>query len=210
MFGTASELLLDEGRAGNPPQALLDALGVWPSTASVSPEVALRVPAVSAAVRAISEAVACLPLNVCRVCPTARAKRCASIPSMRCFTGEWNDWTGAYDGLLAGTADALCNDNGALIWVNRIDGKPRELIRYRPGSFQVDRDIATDEPTFRLATADRRQSAPSAHRRDQRARVRRIAAVLRSRSRARRSTSRFSWKRMPRNCSAAALGRRAF
>ena len=37
--------------------------------------------------------------------------------------------------------------------MNRIEGKPRELIRYRPGSFQVDRDIATDEPTFRLSTA---------------------------------------------------------
>ncbi len=41
------------------------------------------------------------------------------------------------------------NDRGALIWVNRIDGRPRELIRYRPGAWSVDRDLATDEPTFR-------------------------------------------------------------
>ena len=56
-----------KGDLGNPPQALLDALGVWPSSATMAPEVALRVPAVSAAVRAISEAVACLPLCLYRV-----------------------------------------------------------------------------------------------------------------------------------------------
>lgn len=145
-----------KGALANPPQALLDALGVWPSSASVSPEVALRVPAVSAAVRAISEAVACLPVSVCRVLPDGAREEVREHPVNALLQGEWNEWCGVYDGLLAGTADALCNDNGALVWVNRIDGRPRELIRYRPGSFAVDRDIATDEPTFRLATAESR------------------------------------------------------
>ena len=67
MFGRLfSRLFERKGDLGNPPQALLDALGVWPSSATMSPEVGLKVPAVSAAVRAISEAVACLPLCVYR------------------------------------------------------------------------------------------------------------------------------------------------
>jgi HK97 family phage portal protein len=142
------------GDLGNPPQALLDALGVWPSSASVSLEVALRVPAVSAAVRAISEAVACLPVSVCRVLPDGAREEVREHPVNALLQGEWNEWCGTYDGLLAGTTDALCNDNGALVWVNRIDGVPRELIRYRPGSFTVDYDLATGEPMFRLATAN--------------------------------------------------------
>ena len=142
-----------KGALANPPQALLDALGVWPSSASISPEVAMRVPAVSAAVRAISEAVACLPLRLYRSGEDGARVEVTDHPVVRLLTGEWNEWTGAYDGLLAATADALTNDNGALVWINRINGTPRELIRYRPGSFAVDRDIATDEPTFRLTTA---------------------------------------------------------
>ena len=143
-----------KGDLGNPPQALLDALGVWPSSATMAPEVALRVPAVSAAVRAISEAVACLPLCVYRSGENGARVEVTDHPVVPLLTGEWNDWTGAYDGLLAATVDALTNDSGALIWINRIDGRPRELIRYRPGSFTVDYDLATNEPTFRLSTAD--------------------------------------------------------
>jgi HK97 family phage portal protein len=143
-----------KGDLGNPPQALLDALGVWPSSATMSPEVALRVPAVSAAVRAISEATACLPLCLYRVGEDGARVEVTDHPVVPLLTGQWNDWTGAYDGLLSATVDALCNDNGGLVWINRIEGRPRELIRYRPGSFTVDYDLATNEPTFRLATAD--------------------------------------------------------
>ena len=115
MFEGLRNFFSTKGELANPPQALLDALGVWPSTASVSPEVALRVPAVSAAVRAISEAVACLPLNVCRVLPDGSREEVREHPVNALLQGEWNEWCGSYDGLLAGTADALCNDNGALI-----------------------------------------------------------------------------------------------
>lgn len=115
---------------------------------------ALKVPAVSCAVRAIAEATACLPISVYRSLPDGGREVAADHPVMPLLQGAWNDWTGSYDGLLAATTDALTNDAGALVWVNRIDGRPRELIRYKPGSFTVDRDISTDEPVFRLATAD--------------------------------------------------------
>ena len=153
MFGRILNFFSTKGALGNPPQALLDALGVWPSTTGVSAEMALRVPAVSCAVRAISEATACLPLSIYRVGPDASREEAADHPVYPLLKGDWNDWTGAFDGLLATTVDALCNDSGGLVWVNRIDGVPRELIRYRPGSFTVDYDLATNEPTFRLATA---------------------------------------------------------
>ena len=81
--------LVTKSSLANPSPEMFALFGAVPTAGvGVSPEVALRVPAVSAAVRAISEAVACLPLNVCRVLPTARAKRCASIPSTLCFKGS--------------------------------------------------------------------------------------------------------------------------
>ena len=148
-------LFATKGQLASPPPALLEALGVsWSTTASgviVSPEAALRCPAVSCAVRAIAEAVACLPLSVYRVGADGSREEATDHPVHALLTGTWNDWTGAFDGLYAGTVDALCNDRGALIWVNRIDGKPRELLRYKPGAWSVDRDLATDEPTFRSA-----------------------------------------------------------
>lgn len=144
-----------KGQLASPPAALLEALGVsWSTTASgvaVSPEVALRCPAVSCAVRAISEATACLPVSIYRVGTDGSREEATYHPVHALLTGIWNEWTSAFDGLYAGTIDALCNDKGALIWVNRIDGKPRELIRYKPGAWSVDRDLATDEPTFRSA-----------------------------------------------------------
>ena len=153
MLGRLRSFFSTKGALGNPPQALLDALGVWPSTTGVSAETALRVPAVSCAVRAISEATACLPLSIYRVGPDGSREEATDHPVHALLQGEWNDWTGAFDGLLATTVDALCSDSGGLVWVNRIDGVPRELVRYRPGSFTVDYDLATNEPTFRLATA---------------------------------------------------------
>ena len=121
------------------------------AASAVSPEVALRCPAVSCAVRAISEATACLPLWVYRVGADGSREEATDHPVHALLTGSWNDWTSCFDGLYAGTVDALCNDRGALIWVNRIDGKWRELLRYKPGAWSVDRDLATDEPTFRSA-----------------------------------------------------------
>ncbi|MGZ8981965.1 MAG: phage portal protein [Burkholderiaceae bacterium] len=121
-----------KGDLGFPPAALLDALGVWPSSTTMSPEVALRVPAVSAAVRAISEATACLPICLYRVGDDGARVEAADHPVVPPLTGQWNDWTGAYDGLLAATADALTNDAGGLVFVNRLNGAPRELIRLKP------------------------------------------------------------------------------
>lgn len=143
MLHRLRNLFSAKGQLASPPPALLEALGVsWSTTASgvaVSPEVALRCPAVSCAVRAIAEATACLPLSIYRVGADGSREEATDHPVHALLTGTWNDWTGAFDGLYAGTVDALCNDRGALIWVNRIAAKPRELIRYKPGAWSVDR-----------------------------------------------------------------------
>jgi HK97 family phage portal protein len=155
MLQRLRNLFSAKGQLASPPPALLEALGVtWSSTASgvaVSPEVALRCPAVSCAVRAIAEAVACLPVSVYRVGADGSREEATDHPVHALLAGQWNDWTGAYDGVHAGTVDALTNDAGGLIFVNRVNGAPRELIRLKPGAWSVDRDLATDEPTFRSA-----------------------------------------------------------
>lgn len=138
-----------------PSDELLALFGASPTAAgiAVTTEVALRVPAVACAVRVIAEAVACLPLSLYRKGTDGSREEATSHPVHALLSGQWNDWTGAFDGLYAGTIDALCRDTGALIFVNRVDGSPRELIRLKPGAWSVDRDLATDEPTFR--TVDR-------------------------------------------------------
>ncbi|NJL06963.1 MAG: phage portal protein [Methylacidiphilales bacterium] len=135
---------------------LLALFGGWPTAAgvSVSPETALRCPPVACAVRVISEAVACLPVNVYQVAADGSRSPVPDHPAQRLLSGEWNEWTGAYDGFLSATVDALVNDYGALVWANKVNGETRELIRFKPGSFTVVRDAATDEPVFKITDAN--------------------------------------------------------
>ncbi|BBF92123.1 phage portal protein [Blastochloris tepida] len=162
MFDDIRKLLGLETKAAGPVSLtasspeLLALFGAAPTAAGavVTPETALRVPAVACATRAIGEAVACLPRSVYRVAADGSRVPVPDHPAQALLSGEWNDWTGAYDGFLGATIDALTNDAGALVWVNRVNGAPRELIRYRPGTFSVTRDAATGEPAFKLNTAD--------------------------------------------------------
>lgn len=144
-----------------PSDELLALFGAAPTASgvAVTTEVALRVPAVACAVRVIAEAVACLPLLIYRVGTDGSREPATDHPVHALLAGQWNPWTGSFDGLYAGTIDALCRDTGALVFVNRVDGLPRELIKLKPGAWSVDRNLATDEPTFRttdriLPTAD--------------------------------------------------------
>lgn len=135
MLHRLRSLFFTKGQLASPPPALLEALGAWRSTASgvaISPELALRCPAVSCAVRAISEATACLPLSIYRVGTDDSREEATDHPAHALLTGTWNDWTSCFDGLYAGTVDALTNDSGALIFVNRANGAPRDFFASSP------------------------------------------------------------------------------
>ncbi|UXN61728.1 phage portal protein [Phyllobacterium zundukense] len=122
--------------------------GVTPTVAgpSVSPVSALKVPAVLQAVRLISETAGSLPCKVYR--NTDDGKEVAKDhPAYKLVHGWSNGWTSANLFRAQLTADALLH-HGGFAFVNRVDGKPFELIRLDPTNITVKIDDDTGEPVF--------------------------------------------------------------
>lgn len=117
---------------------------------SVSRETALQVPAVSAAVRVISEAAASLDISVKRIEADGTETDDPGHPLIGLLRAFANDWTTSYDLLRDLVAEALVSDAGGLAYVNRVGGRPVEIIRYRRGFIAVDYDQATGEPNYRI------------------------------------------------------------
>lgn len=118
-------------------------------TAAVPASVALTVPAVRAAVQTISEACATLFLTVKRKVGDQET----DVPdhaALALLTGQANPWTSGYEMIRDLVAVALTSDKGGLAYVNRVNGDPREIIRYdRTGAIDV-AYADTGEPTYRI------------------------------------------------------------
>lgn len=122
----------------------------------VSAATALTVPAVQAAIRVISEAAATLDVTVKRRVGTTDGGTeevdAPDHPAARLLAGQANPWTSGYELIRDLVAQSLTHDAGGLAWVNRVRGKPVEIIRYNPGSITVEYDAkGTGEPHYRLA-----------------------------------------------------------
>lgn len=115
----------------------------------VSVSEALTVPAVSAAVQVIAEAVASLDVTVVEVDGDVETPM-PDHPVTRLLRGDVNDWSSGYELIRDLVAQALCHDTGGVAWVNWVNGRPVEIIHYRPGSIEVDRLLDTGEPRFRI------------------------------------------------------------
>lgn len=116
-----------------PDAQLLALFGASAPTAAgvtVGPASALQVPAVACAVRAISEAAACLDVTVKRREADGTETEVADHPVAALLRDSVNDWTDAFSFLRDITAAALIHDQGGLAWVNRVNGRPVEIIRY--------------------------------------------------------------------------------
>lgn len=127
--------------------------GVLPTASGivVSTEEALRVPAVSCAIRTIAEAAGSLDLMVKEVGTDGTETDAPDHPVSKLLRGDVNDWTSGSELVADLVADALVSDAGGSAFVNRtVDGRIVEVVRYRRGVVQVNRDQATDEPTFTL------------------------------------------------------------
>lgn len=119
--------------------------GITPG-AGISAATALTVPAVAAAVRVISEAAATLDIRIIRTEDDADDN---DHPVAKLLHGDVNDWTSGYELIRDLVAQALTSDQGGMAWVNRVDGKPAEIIHYRPGVLSVTIE-ETGEPKFML------------------------------------------------------------
>lgn len=140
-------------RWGSTDDEILDLLGSGITTSAgvkVSIETALRVPTVAAAVRTIAEAVASLDVKVVEIGADSVETNRADHPAHALLTSEANDWTSSFELIRSLMVDALCRDPGGLAWVNWLNGRPVEIIRYQPGTIGVDRDTLTNEPSYRI------------------------------------------------------------
>lgn len=118
---------------------------------SVSIETALRVPAVATAVRTIAEAAASLKCKVVQINDDGSETEVTGHPAMALLRGEANEWTSGFELVRQIMVDALCRDQGGLARVTHSsDGRPLEIIRYRPGFIQVDYPDDTLHPRYRI------------------------------------------------------------
>ena len=133
---------------------LLELMGAGVPTATgvaVSVENALRVPAVATAVRTISEAAASLKCKVVQINEDRSETEIVGHPALTLLRDEANDWTSGFELIRSIMVDALCRDQGGLARVTHSsDGRPLEVIRYRPGYVQVDYPDDTLQPRYRI------------------------------------------------------------
>lgn len=119
---------------------------------AVSGPAALRVPAVAAAVRVISEAAATLPIRVVRVDEAGTKTDATDHPAWPIVTGAANEWTAGWELVRDLVAQALVSDRGGLAYVGRnANGMPVEIIQPQVGQIDVQFDVVTREPSYRLA-----------------------------------------------------------
>lgn len=133
------------------PDAALEAIfGVqanWTGT-PFSLQEAMRVPAVANSIQIIAEAVASLDVRVMRIEGETEVL-VPDHPLLGLLRGEANDWTSGFEFIRQIVKDALISDAGGLAWVNRVNGTPQELVRYR-SALTCDVDVETGERRYVL------------------------------------------------------------
>lgn len=136
----------------SPESWLTEMFGSTPTQAgvSVSPDAALRVPAVSSAIRVISEAVMTLEPQIKRIAPDGTETTDTSHPALPLLKTEANEYTTGPQLMRDLVIDALTLDQGGMAWINRVNGRPMEIIHYTRGSITVEYDTLTREPSYRL------------------------------------------------------------
>ncbi|MBN8998873.1 MAG: phage portal protein, partial [Rhizobiales bacterium] len=134
-----------------PDADLLSLFGAAPASGyAVGLAAALTVPAVQSAIALISGSIAAFRPVVERRQGEAWVPDTAH-PVAKLLDDQPNEWSSTFDLVRDLVATALTYDKGALAWINRVAGKPVEIIRYEPAYYTV--DYSTDgrqEPTFRI------------------------------------------------------------
>lgn len=92
---------------------------------------------------------ATLPVVVYERRPDGSKERNTDHPAYALLHDDANDWTSAYDLKLSVTIDALTHDKGGFILVNRVDGRPFELLRLDPALVAVEYNTV-GEPSYKF------------------------------------------------------------
>lgn len=139
----------------SPDPALEAILGITPTTSgiAISAYSALQVPVVANAIQLISEAVASLDVHV-KFREGDAEVDVIDHPVLDLLRGDANDWTSGFELIRQIMIDALVSDAGGMAWVNRVNGRPVEIISYRQGVITFDANNDTLERVYRLG--DRR------------------------------------------------------
>lgn len=133
-----------------PDEWLMELFGASAGAMSVSPAQALSVPAVANAVKVISESVATAALTVKRRVGDQEVD-VPDFPALRLLTGSANEWTSGYELIRDLVSQSLTRDAGGMAWINRVQGRPAEVIRYDAGGITVEYSPkGTGEPTYRI------------------------------------------------------------
>lgn len=144
--------VIEEKSLADPDATLLEIFGLsLPGATTVSASTAMTVTPVAAAVRTISEAAATLDVRVKHRDADGTETVDNTHPAAMLLRGEANGWTSGFELVRDLVAQALTNDAGGLAWVNRVGGKPAEIIRYDAGIISVIYDgSGSGEPSYRL------------------------------------------------------------
>lgn len=110
---------------------------------------AIDVPVVNTAIRAISEAAATLNIKVVRIGDDGTETDDPQHPVAKLLNDHVNDWTSTFEMVRDLVVQALTYDAGGIAWINRVDGKPHEIIMYQPGVISVVY-ANTGEPSYKI------------------------------------------------------------
>lgn len=115
----------------------------------VGPASAMRSTVVRACVTLISGVLATLPLELFEIAAIDSRRVRKDHPATPLTSKFANGWTPAPKLIEQVTIDALTNGAG-FVFVNRVNGKPQELLRLPPGMVQVNQDPFTLEPQYKI------------------------------------------------------------
>lgn len=149
-FGPLRLFEKKDATLANPDPEMLSIFGIG-VPGVISRSQALDVPVVNTAIRAISEAAATLDIKVVRVNDDGTETDDHTHSVAKLLQDHVNGWTSGFEMIRDLVVQALTVDSGGIAWVNRVNGKPQEIILYQPGKISV-AYAETGEPTYTIGT----------------------------------------------------------
>jgi HK97 family phage portal protein len=145
-----------------PDVAMFELFGAMPSASGirVTPRIAMQCAPVAAAVGAISQAIGQLPVHVYLRGPDGSKERAPDHPAYALLHDQANEWTPATKFREELTRDALLYRHGGFAFINRVDGKPVELLRLDPETTPVTVDWSNGEPVYSVQEDGQTRSIP--------------------------------------------------